>query len=295
MTIEGLTPEQNAEIDAAFMAQVPEVVVAPTRPIEQPIMGVSNEPVKTHAGALQNSGFIPSPAAGQVLVPQLTYEETERNVPARGKNMVAVRVPEGVTTTAFYNLLSNSYALYLTTGTYSREVLQIRTGMQPGIISKVLASQEFKRALELRGVVPSASGLTTEQDYVLLNLTNPSDGKTLQQKLKAAGVSYTKYQAWMKQPVFRAQIDSMTQGILHDNMPAIVQLSRLAGQGDLGAIKYQLELNGTYDPNKQQSIDILALMSAILEIISKHVQDREVLSSVAGDMGELAKTLKIGQ
>lgn len=284
------TPEEIEALfaDAFKEAALPEidyVVDYNNRPLR------SSEPVKEAPGAIQNSGVVATET--EVLVPHMSTEELGRNEPSRGKKMVAIKPTPGIGVQTFYTLLSNAYALYVTEGTYSNDALQQRTGFAPGTITKTLASPEFKRALSLRGVKPTASGLTTEQDYVLLALTDPSDGKTLQQKLRSLGVSYAKYRGWMKQPLFKMQIDSMTQGLLHDNTASLVQLEKLAGEGDLPAIKYKHELNGLYDPNKQNSIDALALMSLLFEVVSRHVNDSVALAGIAQELGEVAQQLKL--
>lgn len=257
--------------------------------------GESFEPVKIKPGAIQNSGFVEGADGKSVLIPHMSSEQLAENEPAQGKGLVRVRAPEGIGQQTFLTLLSNAYALYVLEGTYSNDSLQRRTGMVPGTIAKVLNSPEFKHALKIRGVELNATGLTHEQELCLQILTDPSDGKTLGQKLKLAGVTYAKYRAWMKQPIFKLQMDTLTAGLLSSNADALVQLDRLANEGDLGAIKFKFELNGLYDPNKQQNIDIVAMMGKMLEIITKYVRDPETLNNVAGELGQLAQDLKIGE
>jgi hypothetical protein len=281
----------DPEIDALFKA------ARKAKKAEKPAIAtpeykaVSEERVKPE-GEIQNSGIIAGEGR-EVLVPHMSVEELETNTPARGKGMVPVTPPEGVSISAFLLLLSNAYALYVTKGSYDNDALQVRTGLAPGTIAKVLSSPEFKYALRLRGVFPNSTGLTREQDLVLLALTDPSDGKTLQQKLRACQVSFATYRAWMKQPVFKMQMDAMTESTLSDNSHALVQLDKLAGEGDLGAIKFKLELNGRYDPNKQQNIDVIAMMSMMLDIMARHVRDPETLAAISSDMGQLASQLKL--
>lgn len=253
---------------------------------EPPKEPIENEPV------VQNSGLQPTEKV--VLVPHMSSEETERNSPSYGKKMVAVRPPEGISVHTFYLLLSNSYALYVTDGSYDTDRLVLRTGLSPGIVGKTLASPQFKHALRLRGVVPDATGLTNEQDYFLLVATDPSDGRSLQQKMRALGISYATYRAWMRQPVFKQQIDAYSNGLLMDNTASITQLARLAGEGDLNAIKYMHTLNGTYNPDRQSSIDGMQVMSMMLDVIARHVKDPEALKAIAGDMRQIAQKMQSG-
>lgn len=281
----------DPEVDALFKA-ANKRAKAPVaeKPLE--IVAVSDEPIKPE-GNIQNSGI--KLKDKEVLVPIMSQEELENNTPSRGKAMTPIKVPEGLSATTFMLLLSNAYALYVTEGAYDNDSLQRRTGLAPGTISKCIATPEFKRALSLRGVTPNSTGLTREQDLVLLTLTDPSDGKNLQQKLRACGVSFATYRGWMKQPVFRAQMEAFTEGALSDNSHALVQLDKLAGQGDLAAIKFKMELNGRYDPNKQQNIDVIAMMSMMMDIISRNVRDQDQLANISQEFGALASTLRLKQ
>lgn len=261
----------------------------------EPTTLVSKEPIK--GLGIENSG-IEADGANGVLVPTLTADELASNTPANGKPLVRVKHPKGIGTETFLTLLSNAYALYLTEGSYDNERLQRRTGIAPGIIAKTLASPEFTTALRVRGVSPEATGLTREQELCVQVLTDPSDGKTLRQKLdllKPHGVTYAKYKAWLKNPTFRAYINGVSEDLLANNQDALVQLERLVGEGDLGAIKYKLEVNGRYSPQQQQNIDMMAMMGKVVEIISYHVRDPEVLRGVAGDLNRLSMDLKTNQ
>lgn len=252
---------------------------------------ISDEPVKPE-GFIQNSGIKEGRSDKEILVPHVPSEDLDANLPSRGKKMVPVTVPTGIGRGTFLTLLSNAYALYVTTGNYTNEKLQARTGLTEGAVGKVISSPEFKYALRMRGVTPDSRGLTYQQDLAIQVLSDPSDGKNLQQKLKVIGISYSVYRGWMKQPAFKEAMSAFTNDTLFDNTASITQLSKLVGQGDLPAIKYFHELNGTYDPNRQQSIDVIALMSKMLEIISKHVKDPAALEGVAKEFQQVAVDLQ---
>lgn len=253
-------------------------------------VAVSDEPVKP-GGALQNSGI--KVEGNEVLVPHMEPDELARNTPSRGKGMVPIKAPPGVSIENFYTLLSNAYALYVTEGKYDNETLQRRTGFTETLIAKVIETPDFRRALRLRGVEPAATGLTTEQDYAIMVLTDPSDGKTLSQKLKMLGISYAKYQGWLKNPVFKSHLDRVTESILANNADALTQLERAASEGDMAAIKFKLELNRRYDPNKQNNIDSMALMSMLFQIVATHVRDEAALEGIGNDLQRLAQDLKL--
>lgn len=286
-------PTGDPELDALFATATPAIPRFDLEVLSEETPEYSSEPIKDAPGAIQNSGLAPDPTGG-VLVPVMTEGELSENRPTFGKPMRRVKPPRGVGQETFLTLLSNSYALYVRSGSYDNERLQQATGLAPGIIAKTCSSPEFKAAMRLRGVHPAATGLTREQELVLQALSDPSDGKTLQQKLKTVGVTYAKYRAWLQQPSFRDYLNHVTEGMTAHNADALVQLERLVGEGDLKAIQYKLEMNGRYNPGQQQQVDLMALMSKILEIITTHVQNPEVLSGIAQDLGQVASDLKIG-
>jgi hypothetical protein len=86
----------------------------------------------------------------------------------------------------------------------------------------------------------------------------------------------------------------MTSDLLSDNSSSLVQLEKLVGLGDLGAIKYKHELNGLYDPNRQNNIDVVALMSMMMEIIMRNTTSAAEQQAIATEFREIALQLKLG-
>lgn len=289
-----MKPTGDEALDALFASAENLKIESVLKGRGKPTDLVSAAPIKGD-GRLENSGIEPADD-GSILVPYVTEDELAANVPANGKQLMRVARPKGIGQETFLTLLSNAYALYLMEGSYDNERLQRRTGLAPGIIAKTISSPEFTTALRLRGVSPEATGLTREQELCIQVLTDPSDGKSLKQKidsLKPHGVTYAKYRAWMKNSTFRAYITSVSEEMLANNQDALTQLERLAASGDLAAIKYKLEVNQRYNPQQQQNIDMVAVMSKMLEILSKHVRDPETLTAVAEDFGRVAQELKL--
>lgn len=228
----------------------------------------------------------------EVIIPEVSVEDTASGKPAWGAPLRAIQLPKGVPAEEFRSCLAAAYYSYMETGRYDNEELVARTGLTGAQVARCAATPEFKRALAIRGVDAQASGLTAEQDHAILVLTTP-DGKSLTQKLKQLRVSHAKYQAWMKNKAFKAAMDSVTNGMLHENSQSLVMLEALSQTGDLKAIQYKHLLNGTFNPNRQDMVDMQALITNVFTVIARHVKDPEQLKNIAGELQALGSERKV--
>lgn len=162
-------------------------------------------------------------------------------------------------------------------------------------ISSVVLTDEFKDAMEQRGISwrpDDYSGISTEQMYCIQILTDPTHkARTLQAKLKLAGIPYAKYRNWLKQPTFARYLNNLTEGMLSDHVGDLhTTLMNKALNGDLNAIKYVHELSGRHDPNQQQIKDLRVIVDNLIEIISQEVKDQETLIRIANKMNLVMAT-----
>lgn len=165
------------------------------------------------------------------------------------------------------------------------ERVQALSGVSAGNADKIMKSQEFATAIQNRGVPWSnPTGLTATQMLVAQIITNPTDKRPLKTKLKQAGVTYGQYRAWMNQPGFSQYLNNVTEGMLLDHIPDFnTVLTTKALGGDLNSIKYINELSGRHDPNRQQVQDLQAVVTALLDIITRNVKDPEVMQQIAAE------------
>ena len=291
---EALDPEEQAVVTNAFKSRgmVPPEVATTVTEAEDKFNAQLESiglPLGTISQDTKGSGMTLHSDTSTVVVPHMTVDELDRKVPPKGHELVQIKIPHGVGNDKFAKCLAAAYFAYLENGTFSNEDIAERTGYSNALVARVVTTKEFKAALRLRGVrVKPTQGLTAEQDIALQVLTNP-DGKALPIKLKQAGISYTKYRAWMKQVGFRRAMENLTNGMLHDNNGALVALEGLAVGGNLNAIQYKHLLNGMYDPNRQDKIDAQALVSNIFRIITMYVTDPVALNQIAAEMAEMVE------
>lgn len=204
------------------------------------------------------------------------------------QTMAKMPVPDGVDDRIFRNVVSAAYTAYTM---YHRlpSVQEISEFCKhaPKTIGRVVATDEFKQAVGMRGVPwDQNGGLSTEQQYCLSLLLNPTDRRTLQAKLKSAGVPYTRYRAWLKQPLFSKYMMQQSEELLSEHQgDMMVALANRGVNGDLNAIKYAMELTGRHNPSANQVVDLQRIVGLLLEVITKHVTDPAVLMSISADIG----------
>lgn len=235
----------------------------------------------------------------ELLVPEIEGElihlsEEELS----GAKMKRISVPEGVGAADFRNVVAVVWMEYSSTGrllTQAGDIAEV-VRLAPEYVALILRKPEYIAALEARGVpvARDMTGLNEKQVLALQVLLDPTDGLTLQKKLKRVGVSMTTYRTWLRNPNFRRHMDTVANNLINDHLPDMfVQLVGKATEGDLPSMKYALEVSGRYNPTlearRQDNIDIVVLLSKMTEVIQKHVQDPETLEKISRDFRQLAE------
>jgi hypothetical protein len=156
----------------------------------------------------------------------------------------------------------------------------------PMDVQAALSEYEVRKKIVLRGVPLTTDKLLEgRQTMALAVLTDTSSKAPLGARLKQVGVSPGEYKTWLKNPQFKKALDSLARDILEESLAgANIGLAQAAERGDINAIKYLHEVIGYWDPNAKQSMDVMAVMTAVIEIIQKHVREPALLQAIATDM-----------
>lgn len=228
----------------------------------------------------------PNGAPGAVLVPDLAATQGAGLV--FGAPLRRITPPKNITPEQFRQVIATAYQQYLVTNSVNVDDVVGRCTVPRAAVELIFGSPQFKAALQTRGVEINPSGLTPEQDYALIILGDPHDGLDFRKKLKKANVTSAKYQAWLRNPFFKAQIDALSEALVSNKHEALVMLSQKVGEGDLNAIRLQLEINQRYNPANESQINMVVTMNKIMEILARNVKDRDTLMSIAKEMRSLA-------
>lgn len=128
--------------------------------------------------------------------------------------------------------------------------------------------------------------LTPLQLRVANSMLDLNDQRSNKKKLQDLGVSTSRYQNWLRDPVFNAYLRKVSESMLgsyeHEAHLALIDKVRM---GDTNALKLYYEITGRYVPggktNDAQALDFQHLLTNILEIISDEIEDPQVGARIA--------------
>lgn len=199
-----------------------------------------------------------------------------------------VNAPEGFTEYMFRNTVAAFDSAYRLSGKLPSvsEVHKFWPSIPVKTISALFLTDEFKQALAVRGINwDPDSGLSLEQNMLLLKLTDFTDRRSLGVKLRELKIPMARYQAWLKQPLFKESYRKRSEDNLKDAVP--LALNRLIGNADAGdqkAIEKVLEITGRYNPAQMQLEDAKTVVLAVIESVIRHVTDPNVRREIMNDV-----------
>lgn len=199
-----------------------------------------------------------------------------------------VPVPVGFTDLVFRNGVAATYTAYRRHGRMPsvRQVHEVWDRIPQTTYSALFLTDEFKLALEYRGIEFNGSdGLSYDQQMAILKLSNPLDRRGTAVKLRELGIPMPRYQAWLKQPLFMAELTNQSKAGYHEHLPAIRNaLIGNAEAGAMDAIQLVFAITGEWDPSQRQVDDIRLLAQKLVESVALRVTDPAVREQIAADM-----------
>ena len=195
-------------------------------------------------------------------------------------------VPDGVSLHMFRNVIAGASAAYsVHRGVPTVEQIKVFTKCTMKTISKIVGTPEFKEVMGQRGFPFDNVKLSPEQYFAVGIITDPSNRKPLNVKLKQAGISYAQYRGWLKQPHFRDFISKVSEDMLGEHVQDVhTRVVERATNGDMAAIKLYYELTGRHDPQRQQMVDLQGIIGLMLEVITRYVPDTKALGHITSDI-----------
>lgn len=153
--------------------------------------------------------------------------------------------------------------------------------------------------------------LTPIQLLAANSLLDLTDTRTNKKKLQDLGISTAKYNAWLKDPVFKDYLSARAKQLINDNEHEVdLALLDKVRAGDMKAISYYNEFTGRYVPerSKPQSqsgiingIDVQQILVRVIEIINEEVNDPKEILAISNRLRSLigannmANALMLGQ
>ena len=212
------------------------------------------------------------------------------------KGFQPVSTPDFLTDLQFRNVVAAAYTFWRSNGKLPTvtDITKIYGGITATTCSKLMLSDQFKDALRYRGIEwDEDAGLSLEQQSVLLKLQDFTDRRSLGIKLRELGVPMPRYQAWLKQPLFRKAMNDAAENVLQEAVaPALLALSGKAAAGEDRAIEKVLEISGRWNPNAMAAEDARVVVMTLLEAIIKHVPDPDTRKAIMSEVSLAAGTLE---
>lgn len=169
----------------------------------------------------------------------------------------------------------------------------VELGLDAKVYHNTLLKEAFQGALSERGIVlRSVNGsmglngfkartLTAEQLAAANTLLDLTDTRSQKKKLQDLSISTTKYQSWLKDPVFKQYLMERAENLLGDNgHEANLALLDSVRSGNIQAIAYFNEMTGRFIPESKRSIsrnnvDMQSIVRSVIEIVQQEVPDLE--------------------
>lgn len=179
----------------------------------------------------------------------------------------------------------------------TNEKLAEVVGITVDTVKNYWKDPDFRNAVAARGLmvdgVDDSKALTMPQLMVANMMMNPSDRRSMREKLKdpslvAFGVTVQQVNGWMRSSIFQAHLTKRAHALFGGAEPAAYKnfVSAIEG-GDQKAIQLYFEMKGIYNPRLQVDVNISSVLTRVVEIIAIHVKDPATLQRIANDLDGL--------
>lgn len=196
---------------------------------------------------------------------------------------------EGMTFNFWRRAINAAAWTYRTEHTLDVENVSEFGNLDPTMLQRLYRTPEFAKALELRGVTAVWLGLSERQLMVLTLVTDLSDRRGLNTKLRQASVPGWEWEQWLSDPKFAKVVRSQSEDLLVSHNPLInMALVQRAEGGDLPSIKYVNELTGRWDPDAKQAINVREMLMGVIDILNNSIKDPELLREIGGKLAALS-------
>lgn len=201
-----------------------------------------------------------------------------------------IPTPDGFTDLMFRNIVSAADVAYRLNGKLPdvSDIQAVFPKAPQKTIAAMLITDGFSQAMAYRGIDwTEEAGLTMEQAMALLKLTDPTDRRMTNVKLKELGIPMPRFQAWLKNPLFANHYQQRSEATFREAVPMVLnKIVGAAEAGDLRAMEKVLEITGRWNPAQQQIEDVRVLVRRVIEAIIKNVPDAATRRAILNDIEE---------
>jgi hypothetical protein len=167
-----------------------------------------------------------------------------------------------------------------------------KTGVDQVTVVEALSNPTMQKSLEARGIqwdIVDDDRLTARQLSCIQLLLNVTDQRTIKDKLESLGIPQSTYSGWKKQPYFMAAYRQASENLYGESIPEVHRsLIQNAIHGDINSQKLMLAISGRWDTSKSvEGMNVQFVLMKVLEVIQRHVRDKDALEAIAGEFEEL--------
>lgn len=161
-------------------------------------------------------------------------------------------------------------------------------------MSSFLMNPVVQLALRNRGIkapkseneVPNA--LSQEQLAAILVVLDYTDKRSMATKLRQMGLNSTKWNGWMRNPVFKEYLQSISADNFKDALyVAQTSLVKSVESGDVNAIKYYMGVTGADGANTQTLENFRIIISKLMEALTVRINDDMLLRQISDDFSKI--------
>jgi len=168
--------------------------------------------------------------------------------------------------------------------------------LNPATVRKAYTNETFKTQLAARGIDPEglivpgkliqeSKALSAKQIVCANMMLNLHDKRSEREKLALIGVSSQQYHAWLRQPAFIEFLRKRGEALFSSSdFLAYKSLVQNVKAGDNKSLELFFRMRGIYRPEINVNINIEAVLTRVVEVISAHVKDPHIINAIATEL-----------
>jgi hypothetical protein len=179
-----------------------------------------------------------------------------------------------------------------------KKICQRFSNITPEFLSAFKKNPLVLRSMAARGIPFPDPGEKFSQRQMSAAATMLSyvDRRSDEKKLRDIGVTPREWAGWLQDEEFatylRDRSERMATNSLHEAHLGLIKGMR---SGNTASIKLFLEMQGRYNPEQENAINVRLVLHKFIEVIQKYVRDPITLHNIARDLSSIATEESFGQ
>jgi hypothetical protein len=177
------------------------------------------------------------------------------------------------------------------------EVLSKRFNLVIGELGRFKKHPLVEKSMKFRGInyPPAEYFFTDRQMHAIATMTNYTDRRSDEKKLRDAGITAREWATWLLDERFQRYLTSrserMLAGAQHEAHLGLIKGMR---NGNVASVKLFNEMTGRYNPEADNQVNIKMLLHRFIEILQRHIKDPVVLHGIASELAQAASREQLG-